>query len=262
MFLGDSITQLWEFSPKHKYPGGLDTWNRIFKPMKASNYGVSGDMIQNVLWRITEGRQLAANPDVIVLLIGTNNLHQNPRNTPKEIVEGVENLLNVIRKELPATRILLLGILPRQGNYPIAEINRELMGIARKNRVSFLDVGPILLRGKTTVDKEIFRDGLHLSPAGYELFAQTILPEITRLMAAKENADRTLPEKKSEYKLYLAKDAIAPERKAAEEFQYFFGRIIGETTGNCFEMPSGSRVILIGSRRKAAKLLRTWISKR
>ncbi|MBP3394005.1 MAG: DUF4838 domain-containing protein, partial [Lentisphaeria bacterium] len=216
---------------------------------------VSGDMIQNVLWRITEGKQLASKPGVLVLLIGTNNLHQQPVNTPGEIVDGIDNLLCLIKKELPDTKILLLGVLPRKGNYPLETINKGLAETARKHRISFMDIGSILLRGGKEVEPEIFRDGLHLSPAGYELFAQTILPEIMRLTAVWENALMALPEKKSSYQLYLAKDAITPERKAAEELQYFFGRIFGETPEIVTEFPADDKVILIGHSSEASKLL-------
>jgi len=181
MFLGDSITMLWEYPRDHKYPGGLDSWNKYFKPMGASNYGVSGDTVENVLWRVTEGRQLECNPSLIVLMIGTNNLHQKPFNTSAEIVAGIDHLIQTIQKKLPKTKILLLGIFPRSGTYPIASINEDLEDIADARGIEFMDVSGKLLQGKKEVSKEIFRDGLHLSPAGYEIWAQAILPEIVRL---------------------------------------------------------------------------------
>lgn len=180
MFLGDSITMLWEFPRDHKYPGGLDSWNKHFKPMGASNYGISGDTVENVLWRVTEGKQLECNPSLIVLLIGTNNLHQQPFNTPEEIVAGIENLLQVIQERLPKTKIILLGVFPRSSSYPIPEINGKLAEIAKTRQVVFMDLSGTLLQGKKEVSKEIFRDGLHLSPAGYEILAQALLPEIRR----------------------------------------------------------------------------------
>ena len=200
MFLGDSITQLWEFSPTDRFPGGLAVWNEYFKPMGALNFGVSGDTVQNVLYRITDGKQLACNPRVIVLLIGTNNLHQAPVATPDQIAEGVNNLIQVIRKELPDTRILLLGVLPRSGNYGINTVNAGLEKVAASFRatgkVAFLDVSSALLRGKKEVKPEVFRDGLHLSPFGYKLFAEAIAPEIRRQLAASEEENPSMTEKK------------------------------------------------------------------
>ncbi len=182
MFLGDSITMLWEFPRDHKYPGGLDSWNKHFKPMGASNYGVSGDTVENVLWRVTEGKQLECNPSLIVLMIGTNNLHQRPFCTPEEIVAGIHNLVKTIQSKLPKTKILLLGIFPRRGSFPIPEINAKLAEVAKARKIDYMDLAAVFLQGKKEVATEIFRDGLHLSPAGYEIWAQALLPEIGRLM--------------------------------------------------------------------------------
>ncbi len=181
MFLGDSITMLWEYPRDHKFPGGLDSWNKHFKPMGASNYGVSGDTVENVLWRVTEGKQLDCNPSLIVLMIGTNNLHQKPFSTPEEIVAGIDHLIQTIQSKLPKTKILLLGIFPRSGVYPIASINKELKNMTKTRGIEFMDISDKLLGEKKTVSKEVFRDGLHLSPAGYEIWAQAILPEIVRM---------------------------------------------------------------------------------
>ncbi len=187
MFLGDSITQLWSFASDNKYPGGLDSWNKYFEPMKAANFGVSGDQVENVLWRVTEGRQLSCNPKKIVLLIGTNNLHQpEAQNSPQEIAEGIINLVNVIQKQLPETKILLLGVFPRTqwGNnqdFDHKAINAILASHKCNSKVIFRDYSASLLGKEGKVTREIFRDGIHLSPAGYELFAKELLKDIPNL---------------------------------------------------------------------------------
>ena len=57
LLIGDSITDLWTYPADHKYPGGLDTWNKRYKDI-ATNHGVTGDKTQTVLWRLTEGKSL------------------------------------------------------------------------------------------------------------------------------------------------------------------------------------------------------------
>ncbi len=175
MFLGDSITQLWSFSASHPHRGGLEIWERELAPLGAENFGVTGDMIQDVLYRITAGGQLACNPRKIVLLIGTNNLHQLPVATPEEAVEGIDRLLAEIRIRCPEARILLLGLLPREGDYPIAAINAGLPETAARHGAEFRDFGPELAPGGM-IDRAIFRDGLHLSSAGYRRLADLLLP--------------------------------------------------------------------------------------
>lgn len=187
MFLGDSITQLWTFSRQEKNPGGLDSWNKYFKPMGAVNFGITGDRTEHLLQRITAGGQLKLQPQLIVLLIGTNNLHREPiPDSADQIVAGVKLIVNTIRKVSPKTRILLLGILPRTWGgdevmQKIKAINPRLAGLADNQTVFYLDAGPSLLDKNGAITTEIFRDGLHLSPRGYEVFAETILPKLATI---------------------------------------------------------------------------------
>ncbi len=259
MFLGDSITQLWEFAPTNRFPGGLEVWNEYFKPMGALNFGVSGDTVQNVLYRITEGKQLACRPRVIVLLIGTNNLHQAPVAAPEQIVQGVDNLLRIIRRELPDTRVLLLGVLPRKGNFPIEALNAGLKKAADSfkstGKVTFMDVSSALLRGKKEVDPAVFRDGLHLSPLGYRLFAEAIAPEVRRQLALSEEEYPSLTEKKSPCSIVLPPDASPAERNAARELQIFLSRATGETPEIVNTVPSSSPAFLLGQSEEIRKLL-------
>lgn len=190
LLLGDSITQLWHFPKGTKYPGGLDSWNKHFKPIGAVNFGISGDLNENLLWRITTGEQLKINPKIIVLLIGTNNLHGKNTNSAEQAARGIKLITDTIKKKLPTTKVLLLGILPR--TWPpsavekVKEINKIIAKYADNQHIFYFDAGPALLDKNGKVSKKIFRDGLHLSSKGYEIFAQALLPEINKILKSKE----------------------------------------------------------------------------
>lgn len=47
LFVGDSITECWERE-------GAALWKRLFVPMKAVNFGVSGDRTDSMLWRMED----------------------------------------------------------------------------------------------------------------------------------------------------------------------------------------------------------------
>ena len=66
LFLGDSITDFWRDT-------GERVWNREFVPLKATNFGITADRIQHVLWRIENGETKGYVPKVVILLIGAND---------------------------------------------------------------------------------------------------------------------------------------------------------------------------------------------
>lgn len=104
VFIGDSIIQALQH---------CDVWDELFAPLHCLNLGIHRDLIQNVLWRIENGELDHVKPKVVVLHVGTNN----HKNTPEEIIEGIENLVNVIREKHPETYIVLPTLLPR-GQFP------------------------------------------------------------------------------------------------------------------------------------------------
>lgn len=56
LFIGDSLIQRLVHT---------EMWNNFFAPMHALNFGIGGDQIQNVLWRIENGELDHINPKVI-----------------------------------------------------------------------------------------------------------------------------------------------------------------------------------------------------
>lgn len=183
LFLGDSMFHTWWFPADHeKTPGGADSWNKYFKPMGAVNFGMAGDRTEHLLWRITEGGQLRVNPRVVVLQIGTNNIHTKEYSS-EQIAEGVKRILDEIREQLPDTKILLLGLLPRSwGEWDganVLDINSIISGYADKEHIFYFDPGAELPNARDTA---LFRDGIHLTPEGYEVFSKELLPEIEALL--------------------------------------------------------------------------------
>lgn len=190
LFLGDSITNFWTFPENGNVPGGLEIWNKIYKPLKAQNFGVSGDLTQDLLYRITDGRELEGfSPKVIVLLIGVNNTNNNE--TPaNQIADGILKIVATIRERQPESKILLLGLFPRGGKVymdRIIDINKLISKSADNQHVFFLDIGQQLLAPDPEMKtKEIFRDGLHLTPKGYQIWADAMNPKLFDLLNSAE----------------------------------------------------------------------------
>jgi lysophospholipase L1-like esterase len=185
-FIGDSITQGWE-GP------GKQAWEKNFAPLKAGNYGIGGDQTQHVLWRLTEGKELGGiNPKVAVMMIGTNNIAGA---SAKDIATGVEAIVKELRKQKPEIKVLLLAVFPRaakgtkeakitaeQLQPKVGEINKLLSGMADDKNVFYMDINKVFLEEDGGMTKEIMPDYLHLSPKGYDRWAEAILPKVKELL--------------------------------------------------------------------------------
>jgi len=181
VFLGDSITEGWGGA-------GRAVWEKNYTPLNAANFGIGGDMTQQVLWRITEGKELdGISPKAVVMMIGTNNFGIGGHK-PDDVVKGIQVLIETIQKKLPNTKILLLGIFPRDPSptagvrKSITAVNEQIAKWENGKTLHYLDIGPKLLQPDGTLSKEIMPDFLHLSPKGYEIWAESIQPLLTELM--------------------------------------------------------------------------------
>jgi len=180
IFLGDSITQGWE--------GNAPIWKKYYGGRKAMNAGIGGDRTQHVLWRLDNGNIEGIKPKLAVIMIGTNN---SGGNTSEEIAAGIKAIVAKLREKLPETKILLLGIFPR-GEKPDSKqrlvnikANEMAKSVADEKNVFYLDIGDKFLAADGTLGKDIMPDYLHLSPAGYEIWAKSIEPKVAELLGDK-----------------------------------------------------------------------------
>ncbi|MFK4484110.1 GDSL-type esterase/lipase family protein [Curtobacterium sp. MCJR17_020] len=166
LFLGDSITA----------QGSWDTW---LPDEQTLNQGISGDTTDGVLARLDA--VVAEQPEVIVLLIGTNDFG-NHRASAEHVVRNVETILVTLRRELPGVRLLLVSVLPRQAEYTtkIEEANRHLRQFVATCHAQYLDAWPALADGDH-LDDRFTDDGLHLTDEGYRAYLGELVPALERV---------------------------------------------------------------------------------
>ena len=176
-FLGDSITQGWVpllFDQFYGHRGGV-------------NLGVGGDFTQGMLWRLQEGGQWPASlrPKVAVLLIGTNNALFNP---PEDTALGVAEVVRLIRRLSPATKVLLVGLLPRgpDASDPARRVNAQVNALvarcADNQAVFYTDPGSMMVDGQGRLSDQIAFDRLHLTMVGYAMLGAGLEPSIRYLL--------------------------------------------------------------------------------
>jgi lysophospholipase L1-like esterase len=176
---GDSITAGW-------LSDGRAAWDREFAPMNIMNFGIGGDTVETILWRVRDAKVGEVfSPRLVVLMIGANNLFRI--HSPADIAEGMVGLLKEFRQRLPKSRLLLLGVLPSRHNPKdglrnrIKALNQRYKKLADGKRVLFADVGAAVLEANGSINKDLSTDGTHFLAPGYERLARVIAPKIRQL---------------------------------------------------------------------------------
>lgn len=179
VFLGDSITAGWAGN-------GKEVWAKAFGAYQPLNFGIGGDRTQHVLWRIENGELDGIKPKAAVVMIGTNNSGTDPA---EGIAKGVTRIIETIRAKQPQAKILLLAVFPRgekpapnPGRDKLKKVNEIIAKLEDGKNVFFLDIGGKFMKPDGMLTKDIMPDFLHLSPAGYQIWADAISPKLAELM--------------------------------------------------------------------------------
>jgi lysophospholipase L1-like esterase len=175
ILIGDSITE------------GFDdvTWRQAYAGYGGLKLGIGGDKTQEVLFRIQDGELQGMNPKVAALFIGTNNLGWFPADA---IARGVQKIVAQLLERLPQSKVLIIGILPRdeaatsQKRAEVAEANALLQKLADKTRVFYVDIGKAFLNADGSIDKSVMGDFLHPTQKGYRIFTEALAPALTPLL--------------------------------------------------------------------------------
>lgn len=195
VLLGDSITANYELKgpgPLRDYSG---VWQRYYADRDALNLGSSGDGTRHLLWRIINGEIDGIAPKVAVILIGTNDIGWLHR-TAAETVAGIDAVVAELYRRLPATKMLLVGLLPSGRGASVrqatAEINCALTAHYAGGQVPYVtyrDISAAFLKNGV-LDTSLFSDpqqdppepAFHPSPGGQERMAAAIEPTLSELL--------------------------------------------------------------------------------
>lgn len=161
------------------------------------NYqGVTGYRTDQILANIDEWLDDVEDPDVVLLLIGTNDIWQNylyPGNFPLEQTKtNLTNLIATIATRRPFAKIIV-SKLPKRIDIAAIEADQVVFNshlpalvaqqVALGRQVSLVDMHPVL----TPFDYS--SDGIHPSTSGYEKMADTWFPAISGIITPKGTAN-------------------------------------------------------------------------
>lgn len=167
IFLGNSIT------------AGTD-WSKLLNLPQAKNRGISGDITFGVLERLQE--VINRKPAKVFILIGINDIS---RNIPDSLILGnYKKMIRRLREGSKKTQIYFYTMLPVNASFEkfknhygkdehILYLNDEIRKLAAKN-VTVIDLYPHFLDEQKRLKAELTKDGLHLIPAGYQVWAEVL----------------------------------------------------------------------------------------
>jgi len=177
LFLGDSITAGWGWG------GNGQVWDTFFKPLKAAHFGIGGDKTENLLWRTRNGELDGLHAKLVVLLIGTNN----GGDSAEDVAAGIAAILKEVHARVPAAKMLVLGILP-SGEKPNPQrdknfrTNALVAKLSDGKRTVYLDIGDKFMNPDKSISKEVLGDFLHPSTKGYQIFAESIIDQVKKML--------------------------------------------------------------------------------
>lgn len=177
VFIGDSLTEYWGHE-------GKQVWDHYYGDRNALNLGVGGDRTENVLWRIDNGELDRLSPKVAVLMIGTNNYAVSEAN---EISDATLTILDRLEKIWPETEILVVGILPvdlrmNPHRAKMDRVNERTERLLRRRDAHFLNINKNFMQWRHNVRPEYLVDWVHLTEAGYQVWAESMEPTLAGLL--------------------------------------------------------------------------------
>jgi lysophospholipase L1-like esterase len=185
VFDGDSITAGWNWQGR-----GQEIWDARYAKLNATDFGIAGDQVQNVLWRLQHGQLEGINPKMVVFMIGANNIMIG-NDPPDQIAAGIKVALAEYQKDAPNATILLIGCLPFKKDQAadplraaVMQVNSLIAHLADGKRIIYLDIGSKFLNPDGSICADMFvSDRVHPSAKGYQAWADAIQPEIDKVFS-------------------------------------------------------------------------------
>ena len=176
VLVGDSLTAGWK----------APVLAAAFPGLKIANRGVGGDTSRGVLFRFKED-VLDLKPRAIMLLVGGNDL--TAHGDPKFTAENIAAMLDMVQAQDPNIPVILAqgppAADPKAPLKPGArkDLNQRIAKLAegRKN-VTLVDLfTPMATPEGAPIPEYFAPDLVHISPAGYQKWLETLVPVFTKL---------------------------------------------------------------------------------
>jgi lysophospholipase L1-like esterase len=168
VFVGSSSIRQWKL--EESFPG-LPVVNRGFGGSQVAD---SVEFVHRIV--------LPHEPRIVVMYAGDNDLASGK--SPETVAADFSAFASKVHAALPKARIVYIGIKPSLARRKLVDkvrvANRQIAAACREDeRLTFVDVDKPTLGDDGMPRGELFvKDGLHLSPEGYRLWATLVAPHL------------------------------------------------------------------------------------
>lgn len=174
VMLGDSHTEF----------GG--DWSERLGTANIVNRGITGDNTTGIAQRLSQ--ILPHRPKAIFLLCGINDMSHGHK--AEVVFSKVRTLIDSIRAAAPQTRLYVQSLLPINESFrrwkrlrgrtnDIPRVNRLLRQYCLEQQIAYVDLFPHFVNSPSNVLlRRYTRDGLHLTPVGYQLWVDCLRPYV------------------------------------------------------------------------------------
>ncbi len=174
LFIGSSSIRGWDLE-------------RSFPGKNYLNRGFGGSEISDSI-HFADRIIVPYRPRVIVLYAGDNDISRGK--TPEVVTADFQKFVKTVHTSLPKTRIVFIAIKPSIKRWSLVDkmrtANAAIQRITKKDsRLEYVDIDKPMIGDDGQPRKELFAsDGLHLSAAGYELWASLVKPHLAKKTAS------------------------------------------------------------------------------
>lgn len=232
---------------------GFDA-EKLLPNWRIINRGIASDRIgiddRGILHRL-ECSVFDCNPSMIVIQNGANDLGELWRHAAPSINEidaCFREVVSRIRERLPDVPLIIVGLLPTRDKYAelvplIVKLDKRLKRIAAEFGCPFVEMYSHFADEEGLLREKYSREGLHLTDAGYRVWAERLDQALTENRPSAKN--RTYPnmlspdtadhEPDSDLLWYDAKELVV-EGKGWTDTENFYERLPARAKSNVPEM--------------------------
>jgi len=165
LFLGDSLIADFD-------------WQARMHHFNILNYGLPGETVQGLQHRIPSIAEEVQAPELILLMIGTNNLIIEDYS----FLEPLRQIIIQLTSRYPTAEVITNSLLPCQLPWvkldTLQRVNASIDAMTQQTGSCYLD-----MFSKFKPNSDFFQnDGIHLTPTAYELWAKSILEFVAFLI--------------------------------------------------------------------------------